>query len=152
MLERALISGITRTTDEIVYRVAGASPARLFSALADAGVNVDTIVQTDERIVFSAPSEDDVRVRDTLDTLGGQWSADAELGKVSVVGAGMKSHPGVAATTFATLGDEGIEPVMVTTSSLRITYHVRKADVDRATRALEAAVAELQQAGEAAGA
>ncbi len=55
---------------------------------------------------------------------------------MSVVGAGMKSHPGVAATTFATLEAHGIEPLIVTTSSIKITCHVRRTEVERAVKAL----------------
>ena len=58
MLEKALISGVTHTLEETLYRVEGTTPARLFAALAEAGVNVDTIVQTGPEIVFSAPAED----------------------------------------------------------------------------------------------
>ncbi len=58
---------------------------------------------------------------------------------MSVVGAGMKSHPGVAATTFATLEANGIEPVIVTTSPIKITCHVRRDDVERAVAALHEA-------------
>ena len=57
MLEKALISGVVHQREETVYRVEGATPARLFGALADAGINVDTIVQTGPEIVFSAPVE-----------------------------------------------------------------------------------------------
>src|SRR6476659_6067364 len=58
MLEKALISGITHTREETLYRVDGTSPARLFAALAEAGVNVDTILRTGPEILFSAPAED----------------------------------------------------------------------------------------------
>jgi aspartate kinase len=136
VLERAMISGVAHTLDETVYRVEGARPAALFSALAEARVNVDTILRTGAEIVFSAPIEDDGIIAKTLDGLGARWSRDSGLGKVSVVGAGMKSHPGVAATAFATLEEHGIEPVIVTTSPIKIACHVRRDDVERAVRAL----------------
>jgi len=136
MLEKAMISGVTHTTEEDVYRVQGVAAARLFSALAEAGVNVDTIVQTGPEIVFSAPVGDRPDVHGTLDGLGVEWSARDDLGKVSVVGAGMKSHPGIAAKTFATLADAGIEPQVVSTSPIKIACHVAKDDVERAVVAL----------------
>ena len=106
MLEKALISGVTHTLEETLYRVDGTTPSRLFAALADAGVNVDTIVQTGPEIVFSAPAEDRDAAAEVLDGLGVEWSARDDLGKVSVIGAGMKSHPGVAAKAFETLARE----------------------------------------------
>jgi aspartate kinase len=139
MLERAMISGVAHTFDETVYRVTGVSRAALFAALADARVNVDTILQAGPEIVFSAPSDDQAATARVLDELGTTWTADAELGKVSVVGAGMKSHPGVAATTFATLERQGIQPEIVTTSPIKIACHIRRDDVERAVLALHEA-------------
>jgi aspartate kinase len=136
MLERAIISGVTHTVGETVYRIEGVPAADLFGALAAADVNVDTILQTGDGFVFSAPSEHEGSTAAVLDELGGRWSADANLGQVSVVGAGMKSHPGVAATAFATLEEHGIDPVIVTTSPIRISCHVRRDAVERAARAL----------------
>jgi aspartate kinase len=139
MLEKALISAVVHQREETVYRVDGVSPARLFAALAAAGVNVDTIVQTSSEIVFSAPVEDGPDAERALDGLGGPWSARDDLGKVSLIGAGMKSHPGVAAQTFATLEQNGIEPQVVSTSPIKIACHVARADVDRAVQALHEA-------------
>ena len=136
MLERAIISEVTHTVDETVYRVEGVAAAGLFSTLADAGINVDTILKTRAGLVFSAPIEDGAPTAAALDRLGAHWSADSGLGQVSVVGAGMKSHPGVAARAFATLEENGIEPVMVTTSPIRISCHVRRETVEHAARAL----------------
>ncbi|MGH3134232.1 MAG: aspartate kinase [Gaiellaceae bacterium] len=136
MLERAIISGVAHTVDETVYRVEGVPAAVLFSALAEARVNVDTILKSSAEIVLSAPTEEHEATSKALDALAARWTVDSELGKVSVVGAGMKSHPGVAATAFATLSEQGIEPVMVTTSPIRIAVHIRRDDVERAVRAL----------------
>ncbi|RDI74813.1 asp-kinase: aspartate kinase [Gaiella occulta] len=146
MLEKAMISGVAHTLEETVYRVEGVPAARLFSALADAQVNVDTIVQTGPEIVFSAPDGDRVAAAETLDGLGARWSATEDLGKVSVVGAGMKSHPGIAAKTFATLEAAGIEPRVVSTSPIKIACHVGRDEVERAVVALHEAFA-LQVAG-----
>jgi aspartate kinase len=109
-------------------------------------VNVDTIVQTGPEIVFSAPAEDRAVVADALDGLGVQWSARDDLGKVSLIGAGMKSHPGIAARTFATLERLGIEPQVVSTSPIKIACHVPFADVERAVVGLHEAF-ELDRPG-----
>jgi aspartate kinase len=137
--EKALISAVVHQREETVYRVAGATPARLFAALAEASVNVDTIVQTGDEVVFSAPVEDRADAARALDELGVAWSARDDLGKVSLVGAGMKSHPGIAAKTFATLEQAGIEAPIVSTSPIKIACHVPADDVDRAVRALHEA-------------
>jgi aspartate kinase len=139
MLEKALISGVVHQREETVYRVEGAKPARLFGALADASINVDTIVQTGEEIVFSAPVEDRPDAERALDSLGVTWSAQYDLGKVSLIGAGMKSHPGVAAKTFATLEAAGIDAPVISTSPIKIACHVPSADVERAVQALHEA-------------
>jgi aspartate kinase len=136
VLEKAIISGVTHTLEETVYRVEGVSASRLFSALAEAQVNVDTIVQTGPEIVFSAPVDDHPATARVLEGLGARWSATDELGKVSVVGAGMKSHPGVAATTFSALEAVGIVPQVVSTSPIKISCHVSRDEVDRAVQAL----------------
>ena len=139
MLEKALISGVVHQREETVYRVDGARPAQLFGALAQASVNVDTIVQTNAEIVFSAPVEDKADAARTLDGLGVSWTSRDDLGKVSLVGAGMKSHPGVAAKTFATLEGAGVEAAIVSTSPIKIACHVPSTDVDRAVQALHEA-------------
>ena len=139
MLEKALISGVVHQREETVYRVEGVAPARLFAALAENAVNVDTIVQTGPEVVFSAPPEDRRDAERALDSLDVRWSARDDLGKVSLVGAGMKSHPGVAAKTFATLEAAGIDAPIVSTSPIKIACHVPSADVDRAVRALHEA-------------
>jgi aspartate kinase len=137
--EKALISGVVHQREETVYRVRGASASRLFAALADASINVDTIVQAGGEIVFSAPVEDRPDAEHALNGLGVEWSARDDLGKVSLVGAGMKSHPGVAAKTFATLEAAGIEAPVISTSPIKIACHVPTVDVDRAVRALHEA-------------
>ncbi|HXZ56850.1 MAG TPA: aspartate kinase [Gaiellaceae bacterium] len=139
MLEKALISGVSHTLEETLYRVDGTTPAQLFAALAEAGVNVDTIVQTGPEIVFSAPADDRAAAAAVLDGLGVEWSARDDLGKVSVIGAGMRSHPGVAAKAFATLAEVGIEPAVVTTSPIKIACHLRSDEVDKAVAALHRA-------------
>jgi aspartate kinase len=139
LLEKALISAVVHQREELVYRVEGVAPARLFASLAEAGVNVDTIVRTSDVIVFSIPVEDRRDCESALDELGVAWSARDDLGKVSLVGAGMKSHPGVAAKAFATLEAAGIDVPVVSTSPIKIACHVSRTDVDDAVRALHEA-------------
>jgi aspartate kinase len=139
MLEKAMISGITHTLEEAVYRVGGVDRADLFAALAEASVSVDTIIQTDGDILFSAPVEDRSETSAVLERLGADWNERAGLGKVSVVGAGMKSHPGIAARTFSTLRDLGVEPELVATSPIKIAFYVPHGEVENAVRALHAA-------------
>jgi aspartate kinase len=136
MLEKAMISGVTHTLEEAVYRVEGVQRADLFSALAEAPVSVDTIIQTDGPILFSAPVEDRERTAAVLDRLGAKWNEQDGLGKVSVIGAGMKSHPGIAARTFATLRDLGLEPQLVATSPIKIAFYVPQDEVERAVKGL----------------
>ncbi len=136
MLEKALISAVVHQREETVYRVSGVSSATLFGALAAANVNVDTILQSSAEIVFSAPPEDKRAAAAALNGLGGAWEARDDLGKVSVIGAGMKSHPGVAAKTFATLETAGIDPAVVSTSPIKIACHIPSDHVDAAVRAL----------------
>jgi aspartate kinase len=83
-------------------------------------------------------------VTDVMDELvkavgGAEWSLDDAIGRVSIVGAGMRTSPGVAATMFETLADEGINIEMISTSTIRLSCVVRTADVERAVQALHAA-------------
>jgi aspartate kinase len=146
MLEKAIISGVAHTFDEVVYRVRSVDRADLFAALADAGVNVDTIIQTGDEIVFSAPLSDRGEAEAALD----QASADREciegLAKVSLIGAGMKSHPGIAARTFGTLRDIGADPRFIVTSPIKISFFVERADAERTVLALHEAF-DLASAG-----
>jgi aspartate kinase len=139
MLEKAMISGVTHTLEEAVYRVSGTDRADLFDALADASVSVDTIIQTGDDIVFSAPIEDRAATEAALGGLDANWKERADLGKVSVIGAGMKSHPGIAARTFQTLRDLGVEPDLVATSPIKIAFYVAQGDVERTVVALHEA-------------
>jgi aspartate kinase len=134
MLEKALISGVTHKPVENVFRVEGVSAAQLFGALADGGVNVDTVVQTGPEIVFSADERAEAEA--ALETLGVEWTTRDDLGQVSVIGAGMRSHPGVAAKMFASLEELGIEPEIVSTSPIKIGCFVPRDDVARAVQAL----------------
>ena len=139
MLEKAIISGVTHTIEESVYRVDRIDAARLFEALSDAGVSVDTIVQTGPEIVFSGPSSEAADTSAALDRLGVSWTSRDDLGKVSVIGAGMKTHPGVAGRTFSTLAQLGIAPEIVATSPIKIACFVDRDRVEDAVRSLHSA-------------
>jgi aspartate kinase len=136
MLEKAMISGVTYALDERLYEVDGTSPAALFGAVAESAVSVDTLIQIGPQVVFSAPSEDHHDVEAALEGLHAQWRERDDLAKVSVVGAGMRSHPGLAARALATLGGLGIEPAYVSTSTIRIALFVPREEVERAVQSL----------------
>jgi aspartate kinase len=137
VLEKAIISGVAHTDCEPLYRVREIDAAKLFARLADAQVNVDTILQVaSDEIVFSAPLEDVAATEATLRELQVEWSSRDDLGKVALVGAGMKSHPGIAAKTFATLEGIGVDSKVISTSPIKIACHVPTQDVARAVAAL----------------
>jgi aspartate kinase len=146
MLEKAIISGVAHTFDEAVYRVQSVDRADLFAALAEAGVNVDTIIQTGDEIVFSAPLGDRSDAQAALDRASADCDYIEGLAKVSLIGAGMKSHPGVAARTFATLREIGVEARFIVTSPIKISFFVERADAERTVLALHEAF-ELASAG-----
>jgi aspartate kinase len=137
VLEKAIISGVAHTECEPLYRVRDVDAAKLFARLADAQVNVDTILQVaSDEIVFSAPLEDRAATEATLKELAVEWSSREDLGKVALVGAGMKSHPGIAAKTFATLEAIGAASKVISTSPIKIACHIPTQDVPRAVAAL----------------
>ena len=151
MLEKAIVSGVTHDTSEAKATVLGVPDrpgvaARVFRALADAGVNIDMIVQnvsadgaTD--ISFTLPKTDVPAAESILDRLRGEIDArgiafDPDIAKVSLIGAGMKSHPGVAADMFEALADAGINIEIISTSSIRVSCVVRASDVEKAVAAV----------------
>jgi aspartate kinase len=151
MLEKAIISGVTHDTSEAKVTVLDVPDrpgiaARVFRGLADAGVNVDMIVQNvsqDGRtsISFTLPKSDLPVADPILETLAHEIGAagverDAEIAKISLIGAGMKSHPGVAADMFDALAEAGINIEIISTSSIRISCVVRASEVDRAVQAV----------------
>jgi aspartate kinase len=146
MLEKAIISGVAHTFDEAVYRVQSVDRADLFAALAEAGVNVDTIIQTGDEIVFSAPLGDRADAQAALDHASADCDYIEGLAKVSLIGAGMKSHPGIAARTFATLREIGVDARFIVTSPIKISFFVERGDAERTVLALHEAF-ELASAG-----
>jgi len=150
-MEQAIISGVTHDTSEAkvtirdVPDVPGVA-AVVFGQLAEANVNVDMIIQNvSERgttdISFTTPVEDLVRARKATEAVAAElgardWSVDESIAKVSLVGAGMKTHPGVAAQMFRALADAGVNLDMISTSSIRISCVISAEGVERAVRAL----------------
>jgi aspartate kinase len=150
-MEQAIISGVAHDTSEAKLTVRGVPDrpgvaARLFEPLAAAGVNIDMIVQntshdgtTDISLTVPKASLDTARaianeVAEEVEAAGVE--VDPDIAKVSLVGAGMKSHPGVAAKVFRTLADAGINIEMISTSTIRISCVVRASHVEEAVRLL----------------
>ena len=153
-MEQAVVTAVTHDTSEAKVTVAGVPDrpglaARLFRALADRGVNVDMIVQNTSAhgttdISFTVPSGDLPTSTEVAESLVGELgaagvSSDAGVARVSLVGAGMKTHPGVTALMFETLAGAGINIEMISTSSIRISCMVRAERVDEAVRLLHTA-------------
>lgn len=153
-MEQAIISAVVSDQSEAKLTVAGVPDrpgiaARLFRALADQLINVDMIEQnvslhgtTD--ISFTVPHEDLASAKEVANRLQPEIAAsgvytDPEIATVSVVGAGMRTHPGVSATMFEVLATEGINIEMISTSAIRITCVVRADEADRAVVALHKA-------------
>jgi aspartate kinase len=151
-VEQAIISGVAHDRSEAKVTVVGVpdkpgEAAGIFSALANAEINIDMIVQnvsgaagrTD--ISFTLPKTDGAAAMAALEkvkaTIGFEGLLyDDHIGKVSLIGAGMKSHPGVSKTFFEALGDCGVNVEIISTSEIRISVLVRDTDVDVAVRAL----------------
>jgi len=150
-MEQAIISGVTHDTSEakVTIRDVPDMPgvaARVFSRLATDNVNVDMIIQNVSEegttdISFTVPKDDLPRakraVTEVVADLGARdFSVDESIAKVSLVGAGMKTHPGVAAKMFSTLADAGVNLDMISTSPIRISCVISAAEVAQAVRAL----------------
>jgi aspartate kinase len=148
-VEQAIISAVTHDTSEAKITVTRVPDrpgiaARLFRALADNDVNVDMIVQnvsvagtTD--ISFTVPTdavEKAIEVSSSSDIGSAEVTADKDVARVSLVGAGMKSNPGVAATMFETLAQAGVNIDMISTSAIRISCVVRASQVEEAVQLL----------------
>ena len=150
-MEQAIISGIAHDTSESKVTILGVPDtpgvaARVFRPLADDGVNIDMIVQNasaDGRtdIFFTIPTEDLRRAEPILHKISGDVGArgvttDPDIAKISLVGAGMKTHPGVAADMFDALADAGVNIEIISTSSIRISCVIRASDVEKAVRVI----------------
>ena len=162
--EAALITGIAHDRTEAKITVAGVpdkigNASRIFEAVARAGINIDMIVQNASvqdnttAISFTLPQNDGPKAMAALaavqDEIGfAQATYNDKIGKVSVIGVGMRSHPGVSAHTFTALAEAGINISMISTSEIRISVVVPIDDTDRAVRAVHAAFG-LDASGEA---
>lgn len=153
-MEQAVISGITHEASEAKVTITRVDDrpgvaARLFRALANSEINVDMIVQnvsteghTD--ISFTVPESDLARTIEVAEKIAGEVGAsgvsqDSDIARVSVIGAGMRSNPGIAAQMFEVLSEEGVNILMISTSSIRISCVVRAGDVEKAVRSLHTA-------------
>ena len=150
-MEQPVVTAVTHDTSEAKVTVTGVPDrpkvaAQLFRALADRMVNVDTIVQNTSvhgttDISFTVPKVDLAAsmaiVEELAPVIGaGEVLSDDGIAKVSLVGAGMRSHPGVSATMFETLGEAGINIEMISTSSIRVSCVVRADRVEESVRIL----------------
>jgi aspartate kinase len=152
-LEQPIVSAVTHSENEIVFDLSGLPDrpgiaAAIFEAVAAENANVDTILQDvvhgAATVSFSVPAEDVAAARRALehahDTIGPFEVVEiADLAKVALVGAGMRSHPGVTARMFRTLADEGINLRMISTSPITISCLIPRDDIERAVGALQAA-------------
>ena len=153
-MEDPIISGVVTDTSEAKVTVVAVPDrpgisAALFEPLAAANVNVDMIVQNTSHdgttdISFTMPKTDRVaageivqRVAKEIGAAGAEQQDD--IAKISLVGAGMKTSPGIAAKMFRTLADEGVNIEMISTSTIRISVVTAAADLERAARALHTA-------------
>ena len=146
-MEKAIISAVAHDRSEAKITVVGVpdrvgTAARIFGIIAEADINIDMIVQNVSAIAtgrtdisFTLPGADGQRalemLRSAQEALGFQELLyDDRIGKVSVIGAGMRSHPGVSAKFFAALAEAGVNIQMITTSEIRISVVVDQSDVD----------------------
>ena len=155
-MEQAIISGIAHDKSEAKITIVGVPDragvaARIFQAIADADVNIDMIVQnvsaaatglTD--ISFTLPRAEGSRATSIVQKLQGEIGFqsiqyDDQIGKLSLIGAGMRSHPGVTANFFAAMASAGVNIEMISTSEIRISIVCRQADIERAVQAAHTA-------------
>jgi aspartate kinase len=155
-MEQAIIAGVAHDKSEAKVTIVGVPDrtgvaARIFQALADNDLNIDMIVQnvsaaatglTD--ISFTLPKADGAEATTVLKKIQGEVGFasiqyDDTIGKLSLVGAGMRSHPGVTATFFAAMSESGVNIEMISTSEIRISIIVRESDLERAAKAAHTA-------------
>ncbi|MET3984303.1 aspartate kinase [Streptomyces sp. PvR034] len=155
-VEHAIISGVAHDVSEAKITVVGVpdkpgEAAAIFRAIADAEINIDMIVQnvsaastglTD--ISFTLPKSEGHKAIDALEKAKGAIGFDSlryddQIGKISLVGAGMKTNPGVTASFFQALSDAGVNIELISTSEIRISVVTRQDDVNEAVRAVHSA-------------
>jgi aspartate kinase len=150
IMEQPFVTAVTHTNNEARVTISGVADepgvaGRIFGALADANVNVDMIIQN-EPIASDRTADMSFTVsRDELATatgaleglaVGERILTDDAIGKVSIVGAGMRSHPGVAAKVFEVLGELGVNIEMISTSPIKISCVIAAESVPQAVSAL----------------
>jgi len=154
-MEHPLITAVTHSTGEARVTLKGVPDTpgiagRVTTALAAANVNIDMIIQNEPvseghraDMSFTIPRDDIAMAEEAIGPIaqefGVEVATDPSMGKVSIVGAGMKSHPGVAAKVFTTLGENEINIEMISTSPIRISCVVPGERVPDAVRALHSA-------------
>jgi aspartate kinase len=152
-MERPLVTAVTHSTDEARVTLTGVPDepgvaGRIFGALADANVNVDMIIQNEPvshdggaDLSFTLESDDLTSAVEAIEALKTAVGVDIDkaMGKVSIVGAGMRSHPGVAAKVFRVLGENKINIEMISTSPIKISCVIRAEQVPQAVEALHTA-------------
>jgi aspartate kinase len=153
-MERPLVTAVTHSAEEARVTLAGVKnepgvAGRIFTGLAQADVNVDVIIQNEpvstehgadlSFTVTGADLKSAVEAIEAMDIKGGEILTDETIGKVSVVGAGMRSHPGVAAKVFAVLGEAAINIHMISTSPIKISCVIAAEQVPDAVRRLHEA-------------
>ena len=155
-MEQAIISGIAHDKTEAKVTIVGVPDrtgiaARIFQAIADAEINIDMIVQnvsaaatglTD--ISFTVPKAEGANATTVLKRIQGEVGFasiqyDDSIGKLSLVGAGMRSHPGVTANFFAAMAEAGVNIEMISTSDIRISIICRESDLEKGVRAAHTA-------------
>lgn len=153
-MEEPIISGVVQDASESKVTVIGVPDrpgisAALFENLANANINVDMIVQNTSKdgstdISFTVPKADMKVAEDIVTRVAGEIGAqgvshETEIAKVSLVGAGMKTSPGVAAKMFRVLADNDINIHMISTSTIRVSVVIDSADMELAVRSLHTA-------------
>jgi aspartate kinase len=155
-MERPLVTAVTHSTDEARVTLTGVPDrpgiaGRVLTALAAAHVNVDMIIQNEPEsdgaradMSFTVPRADLTAALDALEAIRAELgiasiASDGAMAKVSIVGAGMRSHPGVAAKTFSVLGAAGVNIEMIATSPIKISCVIREEHVATAVRELHGA-------------
>lgn len=155
-MEQAIIAGVAHDKSEAKITIVGVPDhtgvaARIFQSIADAHINIDMIVQnvsaaatglTD--ISFTLPKTEGANATTVLNRIQGEigfqsLQYDDQIGKLSLIGAGMRSHPGVTATFFACLADAGVNIEMISTSEIRISVICRATDVEKGVKAAHSA-------------
>ena len=151
VMEEAIVSGVTHNDKEIKFTLFGVPDqpgiaGTVFGSLSEIGTNVDMIVQNVSKdsitdISFTAPSEQQSEVEEVLKHISDKLNAkgfdvDQNIGRVSIIGAGIKSESGVASKMFKILGESGINISMISTSPIRVSCVINSKDIDQALNVL----------------